>query len=87
LTIGSPLEEATQFGPVANKQHQQKLAGFFDLVHAQGNTIVHGGKLIDGPDCYVVPTVILANSLHVTCVAYTKSSCPGRRPSRFIDRR
>ena len=61
LTIGSPLDECTEFGPVTNRQHQHKLAEFFAKARAQNNTIVHGGKLIDGPGCYVEPTIILAN--------------------------
>ncbi|WP_204128168.1 aldehyde dehydrogenase family protein [Pseudomonas ogarae] len=61
LTIGSPLDERTEFGPVTNRQHQHKLAEFFAKARAQNNIIVHGGKLIDGPGCYVEPTIILAN--------------------------
>ncbi|MBK5354389.1 aldehyde dehydrogenase family protein [Pseudomonas sp. TH41] len=66
LKIGSPLDEATQFGPVTNKQHQQKLAGFFDTARAENSTIVYGGKIIDGAGCFVEPTIILANSINDT---------------------
>ncbi|MCU1720337.1 aldehyde dehydrogenase family protein [Pseudomonas sp. 5P_5.1_Bac1] len=62
LKIGSPLDEASEFGPVTNKQHQAKLGQLFAKARAEGSTILHGGKLIDGPGCYVEPTVILANS-------------------------
>lgn len=62
LKIGSPMDESTQFGPVTNKQHQQKLAGFFETARAENSTIVYGGKVMDGPGCYVEPTIILANS-------------------------
>lgn len=62
LNIGSPLDEATEFGPVTNRQHQRKLGEFFAKARAQDNTIIHGGKLIDGPGCYVEPTIILANT-------------------------
>ena len=34
----------------------------FAKARAEGSTIIHGGNLIDGPGCYVEPTVILANS-------------------------
>lgn len=66
LKIGSPLDESTQFGPVTNKQHQRKLAGFFDTARTEHSTIVYGGKVIDGPGCYVEPTIILARSLNDT---------------------
>lgn len=62
LKIGSPLDETTQFGPVANKPHQQKLGELFATARAEGNRIVHGGRLGEGPGCFVEPTVILANN-------------------------
>ncbi len=66
LKIGSPLNERTEFGPLTNRQHQQKLGAFFDRARAENNTIVCGGHLIDGPGCYVEPTVILANTVNDT---------------------
>ena len=62
LKIGSPLDEGSEFGPVTNKQHQAKLGQLFAKAREEGSRIIHGGKLIDGPGCYVEPTVILANS-------------------------
>lgn len=66
LKIGAPLDETSEFGPVTNAQHQRKLGDFFARARAENNTIIHGGQLIDGPGCYVEPTVILANSAHDT---------------------
>lgn len=66
LKIGSPLDESTQFGPVTNKQHQQKLESFFEIARNEKNTIVYGGKEISGPGCYVQPTIVLANSAQDT---------------------
>jgi phenylacetaldehyde dehydrogenase len=66
LTIGSPLDERTEFGPVTHRQHQLKLLGYFNQARAENNTIVHGGNLLDRPGCYVEPTVILANSINDT---------------------
>ena len=64
LNIGSPLDERTEFGPVTHRQHQLKLEGFFAKARAENNTIIHGGRCIDRPGCYVEPTVILANSIN-----------------------
>ena len=66
LTIGSPLDERTEFGPVTHHQHQLKLLGYFTQARAENNTIIHGGTLLDRPGCYVEPTVILANSINDT---------------------
>ncbi|MBK5012688.1 aldehyde dehydrogenase family protein [Pseudomonas sp. S60] len=62
LKTGSPLDETTQFGPVANKPHQQKLAELFATARAEGSQIIHGGRIGEGPGCYVEPTLILAKS-------------------------
>src|SRR5690606_37695256 len=59
-------DESTQFGPVANKPHQRKLGELFATARAEGNRIVHGGQIGDGPGCYVEPTVILANAIEDT---------------------
>lgn len=66
LKVGSPLDEATQFGPVANKPHQLRLAELFTTARAEGSQIIHGGRIGDGPGCFVEPTVILANSVSDT---------------------
>lgn len=62
LKVGSPLDEATQFGPVANKPHQQKLAELFATARAEDSQIIHGGQIGEGPGCFVEPTVILAKA-------------------------
>ncbi|WP_339467192.1 aldehyde dehydrogenase family protein [Pseudomonas capeferrum] len=62
LKVGSPLDEATQFGPVANKPHQKKLAELFATARAEGSQIIHGGQIGEGPGCFVEPTVILAKA-------------------------
>ncbi|QCI11756.1 aldehyde dehydrogenase family protein [Pseudomonas putida] len=66
LKIGSPLDESTQFGPVANKPHQQKLAELFAIARREGSQIIHGGHIGEGPGCFVEPTVILADSANDT---------------------
>lgn len=63
LKIGSPLDETSEFGPVSNKQHQAKLGALFAKARSEGSQIIHGGRLLEGPGCYVEPTVILANSV------------------------
>lgn len=55
---------ARRIQPVTHRQHQLKLEGFFAKARAENNTIIHGGRCIDRPGCYVEPTVILANSIN-----------------------
>ena len=60
LTIGSPLDESTQFGPLANQAHLEKILDFFARAN-QNNTVICGAKAVDRPGYFVEPTLILAN--------------------------
>lgn len=60
LKIGSPLDESTQFGPLANQAHLEKILDFFARAN-QNNTVICGAKAIDRPGYFVEPTLILAN--------------------------
>lgn len=62
LKIGSPLDEQTQFGPVTNKPHFDKLAQYFQQARTAGNRIAYGGNTIDREGYYVEPTVLVARS-------------------------
>jgi len=58
IKIGDPLDEDTQFGPLTNKAHFDKINQFFAQARSEGNTIVYGGESVDGPGYFVKPTVI-----------------------------
>ncbi|TDQ98535.1 aldehyde dehydrogenase family protein [Paraburkholderia silvatlantica] len=59
ITIGSPLDESVQFGPLATAGQFEKMCGFFELARQQGE-IVHGGEILDRPGYFVQPTAVLA---------------------------
>ncbi|MDT3722448.1 aldehyde dehydrogenase family protein [Pseudomonas oryzihabitans] len=61
LTIGSPLNEAVQFGPLANRAHFDKMLGFFELAHQEGQ-VVCGGRALDRPGYFVEPTLVIARA-------------------------
>src|SRR6202012_2546182 len=58
LKIGSPLDESTQFGPLANQVHLEKILDFFARAN-QHNTVICGAKAVDRPGYFVEPTLIL----------------------------
>jgi len=62
MTIGDPLAEGTQFGPLSNRPHFEKITACFAKARACGDTIVHGGKALDRPGYFVEPTVIHAQN-------------------------
>jgi len=60
MSIGSPLDESMQFGPLANKPQFDKVSQFLaDARH--DNQIICGGNPLSGPGFFVEPTVLLAN--------------------------
>lgn len=60
--IGSPLDPNSQFGPLSNKPHFEKVLSFFDKAIQEGDQIVFGGKKVEGKGYYVYPTVIRAKN-------------------------
>jgi len=62
MTIGDPLQEGTQFGPLSNRPHFEKITACFAKARACGDTIVHGGKALDRPGFFVEPTIIRAQN-------------------------
>jgi aldehyde dehydrogenase (NAD+) len=61
LRIGSPLDDATELGPVASADQLRKVCGFLDSGPREGARAVTGGRrATDGAldrGCYVQPTV------------------------------
>ncbi|WP_338803754.1 aldehyde dehydrogenase family protein [Xenorhabdus griffiniae] len=66
MKIGSPLDESTEIGPLANKKHYEKILSMFETARQEGNEIVYGGYALEGPGFFVAPTVIKANSVKDT---------------------
>ncbi|WP_438391891.1 aldehyde dehydrogenase family protein [Caballeronia sp. DA-9] len=64
LRIGDPLDEATQFGPLSNKPHFEKISAFFARARSEGDEIIYGGKTLDRPGFFVEPTVVRARDTH-----------------------
>lgn len=61
MKIGSPLDEGTQVGPLANRAHFDKVLGLIERARSEGNRIVCGGGSAGGPGFFVAPTAIVAN--------------------------
>ncbi|QLQ98064.1 aldehyde dehydrogenase family protein [Providencia alcalifaciens] len=62
MKIGSPLDEDTQMGPLANKAHYNKILSLFEKARQDGSEIIYGGQPIAGAGYFVPPTIIRAKS-------------------------
>ena len=58
LQVGDPTDPATSVGPMARADLREGLLAQIQLTVDQGARLVTGGNAIDGPGCYVEPTVL-----------------------------
>jgi aldehyde dehydrogenase (NAD+) len=56
--IGDPTQSTTLMGPLNSPDAVQRYLGAVDKAKAAGGTIVTGGKKVDGPGNFVLPTII-----------------------------
>ena len=57
LKVGHPLDPGTEVGPLIHPVHRDKVCSYFRVAEEDGATIAVGGKAIEGPGCYVEPTL------------------------------
>ncbi|WP_262059615.1 NADP-dependent succinic semialdehyde dehydrogenase [Streptomyces sp. STR69] len=58
LTVGDPLAEDTEVGPLASEQGRNDLEELVDDAVRSGATVLCGGRRPDGPGWYYPPTVL-----------------------------
>ena len=58
LTIGDPMKDDTQIGPLATEQGRVDLEELVDDAVTKGARVVTGGKRVDGPGWYYPPTLV-----------------------------
>lgn len=56
--LGDPLDIATRMGPLVEKVHADRVAGYIDIGKSEAR-LVHGGEreTRNGSDCYIQPTI------------------------------
>lgn len=64
LKIGDPLAPDTEVGPLANKQHFDRVLSYADTAREEGAKILAGGRKAEGFErgYYFEPTVVVASS-------------------------
>ncbi|HVC69792.1 MAG TPA: aldehyde dehydrogenase family protein [Acidimicrobiales bacterium] len=58
LSVGDPMEPATEVGPLALASGRQEVAALVDDARDKGAGILCGGAPLDGPGYYYPPTVV-----------------------------
>ncbi|MBI1416341.1 MAG: betaine-aldehyde dehydrogenase [Limimaricola sp.] len=57
VVMGDPLDEATNFGPMANAKQLAIVEGYIAKGQAEGATLAHGGKRVGNEGYYIEPTI------------------------------
>jgi aldehyde dehydrogenase (NAD+) len=52
-----PLDVATTWSPIYNHKQHEVVKGFLSDIHTHG-TVITGGAAVEGPGCYVQPTIV-----------------------------
>jgi aminomuconate-semialdehyde/2-hydroxymuconate-6-semialdehyde dehydrogenase len=73
LHLGSPMEPATEMGPLISKQHREKVLSYYSLAREEGAKVVTGGGIPEFGNSldrgyYVQPTVYTGLSESARCV-------------------
>ncbi len=58
LTVGDPMAEDTQIGPLATESGREDVEKYVDDAVAKGATVLVGGKRVDGPGWFYEPTLL-----------------------------
>jgi succinate-semialdehyde dehydrogenase/glutarate-semialdehyde dehydrogenase len=58
LTIGDPMDDATDIGPVATESGRADLESLVADAVAKGATVRCGGRAVDGPGWFYEPTIV-----------------------------
>ncbi|ROR10106.1 aldehyde dehydrogenase family protein [Erwinia sp. JUb26] len=66
LNVASPLDEACQVGPLANKAHLEKIQKLVARAKEDGDEILYGGYSPERPGYYFLPTVVKVRSENST---------------------
>lgn len=73
LRLGSPIEKATEIGPLISAQHRDKVLSYYHLAREEGATVVTGGGVPSFNNAldngfYVQPTIYTGMAESARCV-------------------
>ena len=58
VKIGNPLEDGILMGPLINNEAINDYENAISRAKASGGEVLYGAEILDGPGCYVKPTII-----------------------------
>jgi aldehyde dehydrogenase (NAD+) len=71
IPIGDPLDEKTLMGPLVDEASVTTMMKAVEEIRREGGEILHGGKRINRPGCFVEPTLVKARPEMKICAEET----------------
>ena len=64
IIVGDPLNDETEIGPIASKQHMERILSFVEKAEEDGDKLLVGGKRLseETNGYFIEPTAVLAKS-------------------------
>ena len=59
VTVGDPMDETTDMGPVVSPMQLERVAGFVDRAKADGADVTTGGNRLDTPGWFYEPSIVV----------------------------
>jgi len=56
-TMGDPMDESVNFGPMVSARQRDIVLGYIDKGRAEGARLVTGGQAVDGSGYFIAPTI------------------------------
>lgn len=67
-TLGDPMDEATNFGPMTTQAQMDIVMQYLETARAEGATVATGGRRLDRDGFWIEPTVLTDLTDEMTCV-------------------
>jgi betaine-aldehyde dehydrogenase len=59
VSVGDPLENATEMGPLVTRSHRERVLSYIDAGRSEGATLATGGNAREGAGTYLDPTIFV----------------------------
>ncbi len=69
LTVGDPLDPATEMGAMVSADHQRRVLGYIEVGIGEGARVVAGGGALEGHDGYFVKPTVFDDVVHGMTIA------------------
>ncbi len=67
IRVGDPQAPDTEIGPLAYREHFERVLSYVDIARGDGDQLLTGGTPLEGDGFFMAPTAVLAADSHSRC--------------------